>query len=180
MLVKAKFDISRIDADYYEHFSHALSYDDAFSPSYFIEKLLAMAMLHHNNIQVSPNLVYGDSPELFVKRNQHHYEHWFNVGKLELSSLEKAEAKSDHVWLFYCERDENQKLLSKINKHPKLQMVEFESDLIEGLARNINKNMAWTILVDQDELTVATEAAYFQSRFQVHHPLTIPVVDLIH
>ena len=180
MLVKAKFDISRIDSDYYEHFSQALAYDASFAPSYFIQKLLALAMLHHNNIQVSPNCHSGDQPELFVRRNQFHYEHWFNVGSLELSTLEKAEAKSDHVWWFYCESDDNSRILSKINKHPKLQMVELESNLEKGLAESIEKNIAWTILVDQDELTVATEHEFYQSRFQIHHPLTIPMVDLIH
>ncbi|WP_111979488.1 YaeQ family protein [Algibacillus agarilyticus] len=180
LLVSAQFDVSRIDSDNYEHFTQTLAYSSRITPFYFVEKLLACALLHHSQMQISPNCQQFDEPELYIRRNQSHYLHWCSVGTLTLDSLEKAKAKSEHVWLFYCDKDKNEKLLNKINKHPQLQMIELQTSLIESLSRSINKKLSWSIIIDHEHLMVASEDGFFESTFKIHHPLTVPIIDFIH
>nr|WP_246283079.1 YaeQ family protein [Marinifaba aquimaris] len=178
LLIKAEIDVSRIDAHAFEHIENQLVKPYCQSEHQFIQKLIAYALLHHNDISI--NQGNNDEPELFIRRNQTQFSHWIELGELTEEKLEKAEAKSEHVWLFCDENDHVAKLKQKINKHPKLQLVELESKMVDGLAQQIARNMAWTLILDQDQLSIASGDQFWSSKINIYHPLTIPFYDIIH
>ncbi len=180
-VVKAEFDVSHIDSHLYEHFESTVAKNACESSHHFIQKLLAYAILHHNAVEIRQgenSLV--DEPELFITQLDNHYEHWIELGDTSNERLEKAKLKSDYVWIFFDDSNDVTKILNRINKHSKLQMVEFDSEMIEGLAQVLDKHLEWTVIVDQSDISVACSEHFWQSKFKIHHPLTVPFYDIIH
>lgn len=179
-IIKADISVSHIDSQVFLTRSEVIAVHQAESLQHLVQRLLAWAIFRHQQLQMSRAICVGDEPDLFVKRNDVQFEHWIEVDQLSLDRLEKAEAKSEHVWLFYCDQLKAQKLHKLINKHPSLQLVEIDRDMVENLSLLIEKNLAWSVMIDHDQLTVAAGDAYFESKLTLFHPLTVPAIDLIH
>ena len=99
---------------------------------------------------------------------------------IENHLIEKAEAKSEHVWLFYHDTDKASKLLKSINKHPRLQLIQYSPELITQLSQCIQKQIKWSVMIDGDLLTVAADDLFVESEIHQYHPLTVPKLDFIH
>ncbi|EWH12204.1 hypothetical protein DS2_00745 [Catenovulum agarivorans DS-2] len=179
-IIKADINVSHIDSQDFLTRSEILAVHQAESNQHLVQRILAWAIFRHQQLQMSKAICIGDEPDLFVKRNDVQFEHWIEVDQLSLDRLEKAEAKSEHVWLFYCDQQKAQKLHKLINKHPNLQLVEYDADLVESLSQLVSKNLSWSVMIDHDLLTVAAGDAFFQSKLTLFHPLTVPALDLIH
>ena len=179
-IIKADISVSHIDSQDFLTRSEVIAVHQAESHQHLVQRLLAWAIFRHHQLQMSRAICVGDEPDLFVKRNDVQFEHWIEVDQLSLDRLEKAEAKSEHLWLFYCDQQKAQKLHKLINKHPSLQLVEIDNDMVENLSLLIEKNLAWSVMIDHDLLTVAAGDAFFESKLTLFHPLTVPAVDLIH
>ncbi|MER2493486.1 YaeQ family protein [Catenovulum sediminis] len=180
LVIKAQINVSHVDSQNYCTRSEIIAAHQSESHRHLVQRLLAWALFRHANVKMSHAICIGDEPDLFVRRNDVQFEHWIEVDQLVPERLEKAEAKSEHVWLFYCDPSKVDKLLKNINKHPCLQLVQYSPDLIDKLSQQITKQINWSVMVDHDLLTVATDDVYLESEIHLIHPLTIPALDLIH
>lgn len=177
LVVKANFNVAHVDLRLYEDFTETFAKSVDESEHHFAQRLLVYALLHRHNVQINSD----NSPELFIDNNPNqHVEHWIHIGAINSALLNKAEASSPHIWVFFDGSDDVRKLLKQINKHPRLQMVEFEDQFIDALSHSIEKQLGWSVMIDQQQISVAVGDDYFQSEFKLHHPLTIPPLDLIH
>lgn len=184
-VIKADINVSHLDSQQYLHLMDVIYIDSQESAEHFTLRLLTWSLFRQDlfvdeKIQLGRSIAASELPDLFVKRTQAQYEHWVEVDTFLPDRLEKAEAKSEHVWLFYTQADKVQKLLKNINKHPNLQLVEISSELVQQLAAQTSKNINWNVMIDNDQLTVASGDLYLESNLQLHHPLTVPLLDLIH
>ncbi|WAJ69264.1 YaeQ family protein [Catenovulum adriaticum] len=184
-VIKADINVSHLDSQQYLRLMEVISIDGQESAEHFTLRLLTWALFRQDlfvdeKIQLGRSINSSELPDLFVKRTQAQYEHWVEVDNFLPDRLEKAEAKSEHIWLFYTQADKVQKLLKNINKHPNLQLVEISRELIEQLAAQTTKNIHWNVMIDNDQITVASGDLYLESSLTFYHPLTVPLLDLIH
>ncbi|GEM_PF-2904156 len=185
IIVKADINVSHLDSQQYLHLTDVIALDSEEPAEHFALRLLCWTLFRHdilgdNKFQLGRASNSSELPDLFVKRGDAQYEHWVEVDNFLPERLEKAEAKSEHVWLFYTDPEKVSKLLKNINKHPRLQMVELSPQLIHLLANHTGKNISWNVMIDADQINVAADDIYLESKFQMHHPLTVPLLDLIH
>lgn len=179
-LYKVDFHVSHLDSQCFVHRTQQIAAHPSESDKHLVQRLLAWAIFQDEQITFSHSVCIGTEPDVFVKRSPYRYKHWIEVDQLQPDRLEKAEAKSEHVWLFYSEPDKAKKLLSQINKHPILQLVEIEDQLIAQLCAHLKQQLQWNIMIDQQNLMVAIDDLFIQSTFTLHHPVTRPALDLIH
>ncbi|MCU4675794.1 YaeQ family protein [Catenovulum sp. 2E275] len=185
IVVKADINVSHLDSQQYLHLMDVIALDSEESAEHFTLRLLSWALFRHDilgqdKIQLGRATQSSELPDLFVKRSEAQYQHWIEVDSFLPDRLEKAEAKSEHIWLFYTDQDKVSKLLKNINKHPNLQLVEISAEMITQLALQTSKNINWNVLIDDDHISVATDELYIESKLSLHHPLTVPLLDLIH
>ncbi|WP_017445154.1 YaeQ family protein [Gayadomonas joobiniege] len=178
-LFKVDFHVTHLDSDTFVQRSGQIASHQTESDGHLVQRLLAWAIFQDHQITLSRSVCIGQEPDLYVRRNAFQYKHWIQVDSLQLDRLEKAEAKSEHVWLFYCQPDKGAKLLKQINKHPMLQLVEIDPTLIERLSHQLTHHLQWSIFVEHEQIRVATETDYIEAGYCLHHPLTVPALDLI-
>ncbi|KMT66353.1 YaeQ family protein [Catenovulum maritimum] len=179
-IIKAELNISHVDTHEYFNLNQVLATKSSESSDHLVQRILALALFKHQNLEFNQNDFLAGEPDLFVKRNQAHYEHWIGVDGFLPEQLEKAEAKSEHVWLFYHDTDKASKLLKSINKHPRLQLIQYSPELITQLSQCIQKQIKWSVMIDGDLLTVAADDLFVESEIHQYHPLTVPKLDFIH
>ncbi len=164
------FDIDLADADrsVYETLALRVARHPSESEEYLLTRVLAYALEFEEGIAFSTGgLSDPEEPALTVRDLTGALRSWIEIGSPDPARLHRASKASPRVAV-YAHRDSErwaQRVASeRIHRAESLEVYVLESSLIEGLARRLDRRMAFALSVAERELFVSIGDATVSGR----------------
>jgi uncharacterized protein YaeQ len=159
-LYRFRLDVSDIPRGFYDVVDFRLGMHPSETPDYLLTRALAYALNCEPGLSVTPGLCAGDEPALSLPSPQGGHgamELWIDLGNPSPRKLHKA-AKAARRVRVYTYKDPHALVREaageRIHRAPEIEIFGIEPALLRTLAGWLERDNAWTLIHDQDTLTV--------------------------
>lgn len=169
---KTHFDLADLTQRKYTHNDLTVAMLPGEDRNHFVLKLLAYCLAEDEhavfNTQKSKN-----SPDVFIQDFDSHYILWCEVGEPSSKKLLKGLANADKVVVLTINKSAwFNELDARVRFNPKLQVIEVEESFIEHLADDLSLNMSWSIVIDEEKISVSVANHYYETEVNKNEETT--------
>lgn len=170
MLYRFQIELSDIDRGVYESLDFRVAQHPSETYPYMLSRVLAYCLAYQEGLEFTPGgLADPEAPALRKLGLHNAIDLWIEIGNPSARKLHKAGKAAKEVMVFTYKNPDV--LLSEIregdvHRAHELQVFAFESDFLDKIAKNIEKNNRWSLLVQQGQcdLTIGAETIVAQVR----------------
>ena len=159
MLYRFTIELSHIDREIYETLDFRISQHPSEIASYLLTRVLAFSLSYEQGLEFSAmGLADPDSPALIKLGQNNSIDLWIEIGNASSRKLHKATKTANQVVIYTYKNAEvliNDIKANNVHKATELQIFAFDEDFIMGLEKNLQKNNRWSLVVQQNQISVS-------------------------
>jgi uncharacterized protein YaeQ len=141
---------------------------------YLLTRVLAFALEHKDGLAFSKGLSESDEPALWVKSGDGRVLEWIEVGAPAADRLHRASKLAERV-VVWCHRRpdmlQQRCAKEKVHRGESIQVVKVPTDLLETLARGLDRNNKWDLSRHEGRVTIVNGADVVEAVLE-----TVPLI----
>ncbi|MEW7976707.1 MAG: YaeQ family protein [Candidatus Sedimenticola endophacoides] len=147
-LYRIRVDLSDVDRPLYERLDLRLAHHPSETVQRLVARAIAYCLCYTPELEFTRGICEGDTPDIRLPGNHARMALWVEVGQASAGRMELASRKAERVRLFpYGERLRGweQTHREPISRPPNVTLTPLPRELIEGLARGLQRNNQWAL-----------------------------------
>lgn len=158
MLYRFYIELSDIDREVYETLDFRVSQHPSEISSYLLTRVFAYALSYQEGLKFSDEgLSNPDAPGL-VKHGKHNsIDLWIEIGNASSRKLHKATKNARNVEVYTYKNPDvliNDIKVNDVHRAADIKITAFDEKFISALEKKLEKNNRWSIVHQQNQLTV--------------------------
>lgn len=158
-IYKLNLDLADSDKHHYQNYQLTLAQHPSETAERMVVRILAFALNANERLAFTKGLSTADEPDLWLKEDNGTIAQWIEVGQPKADRLRKAVNQAAQVKLYAFGKTAETwwGIESKdMPQSEKLSIVRFQWPDIEALAKNLDRNIRWSISIAGGEMYVDT------------------------
>lgn len=160
VLYRFRIDLSDVDRGVYDQLDFRLALHPSESHLYFLTRVLAYSLNAQEGLQFSASgLSEPDGPTIFLNGSNGRNELWIEIGNPSVKKMHKAAKASPLVKIYTYKEAQliiNEGRSQQIHNAEKIQIFAFDPKFLERLAKDLPRDVRWSVLHNDRLLTVST------------------------
>lgn len=156
-LYRLTMDLSDVDRGVYETLDLRIAQHPSEPLDRVVVRALAYALLYEDGLEFGRGISEAEEPALWTHDLTGRLLHWVDVGLPTSERLHLAGKKADRVSVV-CHKDVDLLLRElakkKVHRAELLTILAIDSGFVTELAKTLERNTSWTIVVQDGELSV--------------------------
>jgi uncharacterized protein YaeQ len=145
---------------------------------YLLTRVLAFALEHKDGLAFSKGLSEADEPALWVKSGDGRVVEWIEIGAPAADRLHRASKLAPRV-VVWCHRRtdmlQQRCAKEKVHKGDQIVVVKVPTDLLDALARKLDRNNRWDLSRHEGRVTIVVGGEVIEAALE-SVPLVPPQV----
>ncbi len=141
---------------------------------YLLTRVLAFALEHKEGLAFSKGLSEADEPAIWRKTGDGRVLEWIEVGAPAADRLHRASKLAERV-VVWCHRRpdmlQQRCAKEKVHKGEAIQVVKVPPELLESLARGLDRNNRWDLSRHEGRVTIVNGADVVEAVLE-----TVPLI----
>ena len=168
-LIKVRIQLSDVDRGLYPTFELRLAQHPSEEGERVILRLLALCLLHEEELAFGRGLSSTEEPALWVKHPGDTVAFWVEVGKPAAARLHKASKRAERVAVV---TDRDRQLLKRtwqgesVHRSEVLEVLLLPPDLVREAAAHLGRSIDWTITSMDGQLTIVDGETVITGEFE--------------
>lgn len=160
VLYRFRIDLSDVDRGVYDQLDFRLALHPSESMLYFLTRVLAFSLSSQEGLQFSAaGLSDPEGPTIFLNEMNGRTQVWIEIGNPSIKKLHKAAKASPEVKVFTYKDAQliiNEGQHEQIHNARQIQIYAFDPKFLERLAKDLPRDVRWSVLHNERVLTVST------------------------
>ena len=161
-LYRFRIDLSDVDRGLYEHLDFRIAQHPSENDLFTLTRMLAFCLNSQEGLEFSSaGLSDPDGPCLFINHPNGRTILWIEVGNPSSRKLHKASKAADTVKVYTYKNPElilREAKSQDIHRADRIQIYAFDPNFLERLSKQLVKDVRWSVLLNDNVLTVGTAA----------------------
>jgi uncharacterized protein YaeQ len=158
-IFKADLKVADLDRNVYADFPLTLAQHPSETEERLMVRILAYALFAHERLAFGPGISDADEPDLWQRDLTGAIERWIEVGLPDEKRLARACGRADEVVVLAYGRAVDiwwKQIESKLNRLPKLQVLQLDTDATKSLSEMAARNMALAATIQEGQALVSS------------------------
>lgn len=159
MLYRFIIELSNIDREVYETLDFRVSQHPSEIPSYLLTRTLAYSLSYQEGLSFSDEgLSNPDAPGLIKYGLHQSVDLWIEIGNASSRKLHKATKTARQVQVYTYKSPTvlmNDIKANDVHRAQDIEIFAFDEKFISALEKNLEKNNRWSIVVQQNQITIS-------------------------
>lgn len=172
MLYRFIFELSNIEKGVYETLDFRVSQHPSEIVSYLLTRTLAYALSYQDGLQFSDEgLSNPDAPGLLKYGLHNSIDLWIEIGNASSRKLHKATKTAKIVQVYTYKNPEvliDEIKANGVHRAQELEIFSFDEKFISTLEKNLEKNNKWSVVIQQNQITVSIKDLSILTEIGVH------------
>ena len=160
VLFRFTIELSDVDRGVYETLDFRVAMHPSESFQYLLTRVFAFALNRQPGLEFSKSgLGDPEGPAIMVSQGDGRIELWIEIGNPSTKKLHKASKSAEKVKVYTYKdprllvREAQSKEIHRANE---IDVIAFESQFLDRLSRDLPRDVKWSLLVNEDVITVTT------------------------
>lgn len=175
VLYRFTIELSNIDKNIYETLDFRISQHPSEIASYLLTRVLAYALSYEEGLNFSPSgLGDPDAPALQLLGSHNSIDLWIEIGNPSSRKLHKATKTARQVIVYTYKNAEsliNEIKANNVHKAQEIKIFSFDEKFISTLEKNLEKNNRWSLMIQQNEITLSISNESLTTDLKQHNVL---------